>query len=123
MAKKARAKARKPQQIVRRPVDDSDDWNNTSPNCQDDDIQVIFNNARGRRKEISFHIVNRGTCPVRLGVTSSRQGGAIDKLSQRIPGGAKERVSMTIPRGHFLKATCTGQSEDGCNWTISDLKC
>ena len=117
----------KEQQLVRRPVpmpvDDSDDWTNTSANCQDDAIQVIFNNSKGKEKEVNFRIVNRGTCPVRVAVTAGRNTGAIDKLSQRIPGGTKERVNVTVPAGHFLKATCTGNSKDGCDWTISDLKC
>ena len=120
-AKRRRAASRKQQQLIRRPVDDDDVWRNTSANCQDDEIQVIFNNSKGKEKEVSFLIRNRGTCHVRIGLCESREAGAADDV--RIPGGAKERVSITVPAGYFLKATCVDQDCDGCDWKIWDLKC
>ena len=108
--------------LLRQRVDENDFWNNTSADCQEDAIQVIVNNSQGKEKEVNFRIINRGTCPVRIAVTAGRELGATDDDSQKIPGGAKERVFITVPAGYFLQATCTTPSKDGCNWTISDLK-
>jgi hypothetical protein len=120
-AEKRRAASRKQQRPVRRPVDDSATWTNTSPGCQDDEIQVIFNNSQGKEKQVSFLIVNRGTCHVRIGASRTREAG-ISASDQKIPGGAKERVNVTVPAGYFLKLSCVDHDCDGCNWTISDLQ-
>jgi hypothetical protein len=118
--------ARKQQQLARRPVPPppaDDEWTNTSDNCQDDDIQAIFNNSKGKEKEVNFRIVNRGQCPVRVAVTETRNSGAIPDLSQKIPPNTKERVNITVPAGHFIQVVCSGTRAHSCDWTISDLKC
>jgi hypothetical protein len=125
--KRQRPSSRKQQQLIRRPVPPvpagDDEWTNTSDNCQDDDIQAIFNNMRGKEKEVNFLIANRGECPVRVAVTERRDTGAIPDRDQRIPPKSKERVNITVPAGHFIQVVCTGTKDHRCNWTISDLKC
>jgi hypothetical protein len=120
--KRQQRSSRKRQPLFRAPADESGEWHNTSANCQEDELQVIVNNSKGKEKEVNFLIVNRGKCAVRIGTTATREGGTTDADSQKIPGGSKERVAITIPAGAFLKATCVDHNENGCDWTISDLR-
>ena len=123
MSDRLRRSSRKQQLLKRQPDKNVGEWKNTSADCQDDAIQIIFNNSKGKEKEVSFHIVNSGSCPVKIGVSPSRKGGVAPKDSQKIPGGSKEQVAITIPAGYFLVATCDGHDDQGCAWTISELKC
>ena len=97
------------------------EWHNTSDVCERDETQTIVNNARGRKKEIGFTIENRGECPVLVG-TAPQEGdfsGGPDPLEIRK---GKQWVFITIPRGHYLLASCKNAAGiQGCSWTISGL--
>jgi hypothetical protein len=99
-----------------------EEWTNTSDDCAKDGLQVIFNNSKGKTEEkVTFHIVNKGKCPVRVATSQTRRslGGG---ENNDIPSGAHEGVKMPVPAGFYLLAGCLGDTEGGCDWTITDLK-